>query len=360
MSTSSSTERPHWEHRTDPDRADDHQPTAHYSRLKTIQRLLLSMTVAIALLALLLYWGELSLAEALGAWRELPLTTWLTVLAIHLGIYLCRTLRFAALLPGERTPAFPQLLAISSAHNLAAYVMPAKTGEASLLLYLKGLCGISGSVSLAALLLSRLLDLFTVAASMSLVCALLATSPRFDHLTWLGPLALVLAVTALALFLLLRFSDRMVLIAARPTALLARRAPRLAERLSQTAVRLADAGGEGRLLRGLLLSLPLWLGVYLYFAVLARGVGMPTSVTFPESVFGASLAVLSNLLPINGFAGFGTQDAGWVLGFGALGLPRATALTTALGFHLVHLANVLLLGCLGHLGMGLSRGNGAA
>lgn len=325
--------------------------------MKTLQRLVLSLGVAAVLLLLLLRWGDLSVAQALSAWRDLPLTTWLAVLGIHLWIYLFRTLRFAALLPVAEAPRFLQLLAISSAHNLAAYVLPAKTGEASLVLYLKGLCGISGPVGLAALFLSRLLDLFTVAASMTLVCGLLAAGPRFAHLTWLGPLALALGVTTLVLFLLLRRGHRLVLLAARPAGLLRSRAPHLAERLHQTATRVADAvnhaGGEGRLLRGMLLSLPLWFGVYLYFAVLARGVGMPVDVTFPESVFGASLAVLSNLLPINGFAGFGTQDAGWVLGFGALGVPRATALTTALGFHLVHLFNVILLGLLGHLGMGM-------
>jgi hypothetical protein len=328
--------------------------------LKTSHRILLSLGLAALLLILLLAWGDVSPGEALGAWRGLPLETWFTVLGIHLWIYIFRTLRFAALLPGERTPPFPQLLAISSAHNLAAYVMPAKTGEASLILYLKGLCGITGPVSLAALLLARLLDLFTVAFSMALVCALLASSPRFDHLSWLGPLALILAAVAAVLFILLRSSERLVLLAGRAAQLLSKRAPRLAAKLQQAASSVAEAiaraGSGGRLLRGLLLSLPLWLGVYLYFAVLARGVGMPNSVTFPESIFGASLAVLSNLLPINGFAGFGTQDAGWVLGFGALGLPRATALTTALGFHLVHLANVVLLGVLGHLAMGLRRG----
>jgi uncharacterized protein (TIRG00374 family) len=332
--------------------------------LKTFQRLVLSLGVAAALLLLLLAWGDLSLAEALGAWRVLPLATWFAVLGIHLWIYLFRTLRFAALLPVENVPRFPQLFAISSAHNMAAYVLPAKTGEASLVLYLKGLCGIAGPVGLAALLLSRLLDLLTVAASMTLVCGLLALTPRFEHLTWLGPLSLALAVTTAILFLLLRRGDRLVLLAVRPAGLLRTRAPRLAERLQSTATRVAEAvshaGGEGRLLRGTLLSLPLWLGVYLYFAVLARGVGMPAEVTFPESVFGASLAVLSNLLPINGFAGFGTQDAGWVLGFGSLGVPRATALTTALGFHLVHLFNVVLLGLLGHLAMGLLSGKRAS
>jgi hypothetical protein len=42
-----------------------------------------------------------------------------------------------------------------------------------------------------------------------------------------------------------------------------------------------------------------------------------------------------------------------VIGFGTLGVPRDLALATGTGLHLVQLANILVLGLLGHLGMGL-------
>ncbi len=87
--------------------------------------------------------------------------------------------------------------------------------------------------------------------------------------------------------------------------------------------------------------------VYLFYAILARGLGID-SLDFPRAVFGASLAVLSNLLPINGFAGFGTQDMGWVVGFGALGVERDLATQSALAFHLIYLTSILVFGYLGH------------
>jgi uncharacterized membrane protein YbhN (UPF0104 family) len=79
---------------------------------------------------------------------------------------------------------------------------------------------------------------------------------------------------------------------------------------------------------------------------------MPADLGLAEYAFGSSLAVLTNLLPINSFAGFGTQEGGWVVGFGLLGVQRDLALSTGLGVHLAQLASTLALGILGHLALG--------
>ena len=66
-----------------------------------------------------------------------------------------------------------------------------------------------------------------------------------------------------------------------------------------------------------------------------------------------SASSASNLLPINGFAGFGTQEAGWAVGFRMLGVPPDVALATGLGVHVVQLVNVVLMGVLGQVALGL-------
>jgi hypothetical protein len=93
--------------------------------------------------------------------------------------------------------------------------------------------------------------------------------------------------------------------------------------------------------------------VFLFYALLVRGLGGAQDLSFAQAVFGSGLSTVANLLPINGFAGFGSQEAGWVVGVGALGVPRELALSTGLAVHVVQLFNVLLLGLLGHLFMGL-------
>jgi hypothetical protein len=91
--------------------------------------------------------------------------------------------------------------------------------------------------------------------------------------------------------------------------------------------------------------------VFLFYAVLARGLGL--DVSLGAAVFGSGLAIAANLLPINGLAGFGTQEAGWVVGFVILGVPRELALSTGLGAHLVQLANVILFGLMAHVALGV-------
>ena len=59
-------------------------------------------------------------------------------------------------------------------------------------------------------------------------------------------------------------------------------------------------------------------------------------------------------MPLNAAAGAGTQELGWVTGFHVvLGVNEGLALTTGLGVHFVQLTNIVLLGLLAHLAMGV-------
>ena len=57
------------------------------------------------------------------------------------------------------------MLAIGAAHNLASYVLPARSGEASLVLYLRGTCGVAPGAAVASLVVSRALDCMLGAGS---------------------------------------------------------------------------------------------------------------------------------------------------------------------------------------------------
>lgn len=317
-------------------------------------RILLSLVLAALLLAGLAWWGGVGVRELGGALGELSPATYAAALGLHAAIYLLRALRFRVLLPPASRPPFGHVLAASSAHNLAAYVLPAKTGEASLLVYLKALGGVAGASSLASLLLSRLLDLATLAGAVGVAAIGLGIAQGFDARPWTLPVGGVLLLAAVLLGVLCVRSVWIPALARRAARLtrLDRTAlgARLAARTDEVAQALRDAGADGRLAQGALVSLPLWLGVFLFYAVLARGLGLDASLA--AAVFGSGLAIAANLLPVNGLAGFGTQEAGWVVGFVLLGVPRDLALSTGLGAHLVQLANVILFGLAGHIALG--------
>ncbi len=241
---------------------------------------------------------------------------------------------------------------------MASYVLPAKTGEASFVVYLRMQCGVPTATGLASLLVARLLDGATLCLGLSLACIWLARSGNYDYLEWLGSAGLLLiALCVLFIGLSLRgdLLVRMIAWCARWLKLHQWRfGEGLLKKANQLALALRGAGKGGRLYLAALVTIPVWILVFGFYAVLSQAMGLPEHFTFAEATFGSSLAVMFNLLPVNGMAGVGTQELGWVTGFSEfLGVDESLALSTGIGCHLVQLFNVVSLGILAHLAMGV-------
>lgn len=329
-------------------------PSHETARLSSVLRLLISLAVAAGLLALLFVWGDLDFETVEATFRKLDARVYATALGIHVLLYLMRALRFRMLLPPEERPRFLPVLAVSAGHNLAAFVLPAKTGEATLVVYLKKYCGVSGAAGLATLLVSRILDLAILSGSVGLACLLADRLDGEAPAAWVRPTGWALVVGSVTFFVLATRGDRLVSLYEFLARVTGFRRTGLGARLGARAVEVGDAlrCAGSRWFPSFLLSIPMWVGAYLFYAVLARGFGLPESISLAEASFGGGLAMVANLLPVNGFAGFGTQEAGWVVGFSVLGVSRDLALSTGLGAHIVQLFNIALLGVLGHLAMG--------
>lgn len=325
---------------------------------KLTLRIVLSMGVAAALLTLLMVGGGVSPGDALETLARLPPEIYALALGLHVVTYCLRTLRFMVLIPRAARPAFPRALAIASAHNMASYVLPAKTGEASLVVYLRVHAGVAPSVGLASLLVARFLDGAAMCAGLATTCFWLYGSGRHPGLEWLAPIAALLTGMTLV-FVILSMRGHLVLHLIEAILRWLRLhhwslGERMLVRLNGLALALRGAGEAGRLYLAALATVPLWFSVFGFYTVLARAMGLPEWITFPETAFGASFASLCNLLPVNGGAGIGTQELGWVTGFNKfLGVDYDVALATGIGVHLVQLFNIVVMGLLGHLALGL-------
>ena len=282
------------------------------------------MSLSGLLLALLVVWSDVDLKDAGARLRSLPLSAFFLALATHVGVYCLRAWRFRLLIPAETRPGYRRVLVLSAAHNMASYLLPAKTGEASWVVYLKAQCGVRASAGLASLVVARMLDGAVLCSALALSCLYLGLSGKYDHLEFLGPVGASL-VGLMAIFAL--FAVRGDWLVKLITAIF--RFARLhrwslgekfLKNLYQVALALRDAGGGGRLYLATLLTIPIWAGVFAFYHVLSQAMDLPDTLTYLETVFGSSLAVMANLLPVNGMAGLGTQETGWTLGFGLLGV----------------------------------------
>lgn len=326
--------------------------------MKLALRIGASLVLAAALLVPLALWGEVGVADLRATAARLSLGTYFAALALHVALYVLRAVRFQMLFPPESRPSGGPFLAVCAAHTLAAFVLPAKIGEATFVLYASRITRTPASAAIASLVVSRLLDIAVLALGFGVACIVLHLSGGYRGIAWFVPVGATLVVASAAVFALSSRGDLVVELGAWFARLFRLQHTRVgAKLLVKTAgigASLREAGAEGRLVRAALVSIPVWLVIFLFCFVLARGFGLSSETTLAEVTFGASLAIVTSLIPISAFANFGTLEMGWTLGFGVLGVPRDLAVTTGLGLHVVQLANVVVLGVLGHVGMALA------
>lgn len=325
----------------------------------TLLRVVLSLLFAAMLLVPLWAYGGLELADLQNAWNRLTLDALLPALGLYAGMSLLRTVRFRSLIPPAERPRFVPLLGVTSAYTMAATVLPAKIGEATFVLYANRACGVPSASGLAALVVSRLLDLATLAGMFAVTCFALHVSNAYPGIPWfLAVGSLLAAISALCFFLSAR-GDRLVIFALTIVRWLGLERVRMGRtivtRSEQVAGALRFAGGEGRLLSATLVSIPIWISIFLFCAVLGRGFGLPPTLSLSELAFGSALAIVTSLIPISAFANFGTLEAGWVIGFEMLGVPRDLGAATGLGLHVVQVGLCIVIGIAGHLIMGFSK-----
>jgi glycosyltransferase 2 family protein len=327
--------------------------------LRTLTRIGLSLVLAAVLLAPLFVWGGLDVHELAATWKQLTWSVYLSSLGLHVALYFLRAVRFRVLMPPDERPAFLPFLSVCASHTMAAFVLPAKIGEATFVVYSKEVCGVSAATGIASLVVSRVLDLATLAAGFAIACFVLDATGAYPAIGWFRAVGAGLAVFSVFGFFVSARGDLLVGVAAAVTRML--RLDRFAAgrkslaKATEIAAALRLAGGQGRLLTASLVSIPIWIVVFVFCAVLARGLGLPPETSLAQATFGASLAILTSLIPISAFANFGTLEAGWVLGFGVLGIPKDLAAATGLGLHVVQLVNIVAIGVVGHVAMGFYK-----
>lgn len=301
--------------------------------------------------------GGVSPADVIDTLSGLSPRVYAAAIALHLATYAFRTARFRLLLPRDERPGSVRMLVITATHNLASYLLPAKTGEASYVLYSGLVGGVSASRSLASLLVARFLDAAFMSLWMASAMLIMHFSRDLYELPWLAWGATgLLTISAIFLFLAVRAELFAKLLRGCVRVCQLERwsfGRTLRKKLFTLGDALGHAGRGSRVWWAMLCTLPTCLTVHGFYWILSRDMGMPDTIGLAASTFGSSIANFTNLLPINGAAGAGTQELGWVTGFNQLlGVDFDVALATGIGTHLVQLSNIIVFGFVAHVVMG--------
>ena len=81
-----------------------------------------------------------------------------------------------------------------------------------------------------------------------------------------------------------------------------------------------------------LTSLVSWGTIFWTFYAFLRAFGI--EISFLQMIFGSTVGVIANALPVSGLGNWGTLEAGWTAGFLTVGLSKEMAIATGFGVHI--------------------------
>ena len=258
--------------------------------------------------------------------------------------YALRARRFQILLSSD-APPFPRLLGVTAVYMFMLRLLPFRAGEVSYLYLIRRSSDASLAKVGATLAVARVLDVVSV---LGLFCAAAVFESKL-----LPGITANLFVTAAALLTLLWFLDRPVRGIAAVLRRMAGGRPGMAERLAALAGHTADEILGLRRRRAyfpaFLITVLTWTVVFLMFYVFLHSFGV--NVSLATALCGSAAAVAASSLPVNGIGAFGPIEAGWALGFVAVGVDRQTAISTGIAMNLVMFCYATLLAGIGSLAL---------
>ena len=308
-----------------------------------MKRLLISILITVGIIVFL--FTQISIKDLYTLLKNMdPFWAILGATGYFLAILL-RALRFKWLIHSRDIP-FSELFRISVFYHLSLMVLPSKLGELSYPYLLNKISGMSITEGMASLIASRVYDFFIFL--MIFLFASIGFQSFFKiHIFFIIFLsAFSIGLTLLVFFYmsnLLRFlsnlmgriSQRIGTKSSKPFQWIQRKIHEIAEDFYAIKARKTYFPVT-------LTSLVSWITIFWMFYAFLRGFGIEMS--FLKVVFGSTIAVLANALPISGIGNWGTLEAGWAAGFLMVGLSKEKAIATGFGVHIVIFVVCVVMG----------------
>ena len=300
----------------------------------SLKRIILSILITVGILFVLLL--QISLKDLYALLRTIdPLWAAMGSIAYLLSI-LFRALRFKWLLHSKGIP-FSNLFRITAFYHLSLMVLPSKLGELSYPYLLKKINAMNVTEGLASLIVSRVYDFFII------LVILLFVSIGFEGLFEVHPFLIILLVALLlglivfALSYMSSFLRWFSNVLGRISNWTGSRNVRLIlwmqEKMSEMAEDFYAIKARRTYFPVSVTSLASWVMIFCTFYAYMKGFGIDLPLT--KMIFGSTVGVIANALPISGIGNWGTLEAGWAAGFLMVGLSKEKAIATGFGVHII-------------------------
>jgi hypothetical protein len=265
---------------------------------------------------------------------------------------LFRALRFRWLIHSKEI-SLDELFRISVFYHLSLMVLPSKLGELSYPYFLNRIGGFTITEGLASLIAARVYDFFTI------LMIFLFSSLGFQRLFKVSlPFILLLTLLSILLILLVFFyMDRLLILISNLCRKIFKTIRKgesktslwVQKKIHQTSEDFSAIRAKKTYLAVALTTLASWFMIFLTFQAFLLGFGVKVSLV--KMIFGSTVAVIANALPIGGIGNWGTHEVGWAVGFLMTGLPKEQAIATGFGVHILVFITCALLGLISWVSM---------
>ncbi len=312
-------------------------------RILSAKTLLLFAAAALLVFFLL---SRLDAAKTLDLVRNADLFLVAASFLAYLASNFFKTLRIRVMLKNLKIP-FMDLFTITSYHNFFNMTLPARTGELTLLYYLKKMGRVEISKGLHVLLVIRIFDFMVI--SVFFICSVLLYF-GIQKSALLASAGMVFLLISIVILFNLKWlvvqCGRLLRGAAKKLNLEKKKyAAKVLEKADSVVEEFSSfkTGRSTPMLAAT--SLLIWSALYFLFYLAIRSLGIEIDPI--QSVAGSTGGVLTNVLPINSFGSFGTLEAGWTGGFMLVGMSEQNAIVTGFGSHMISFlaGAVIALGC---------------
>jgi uncharacterized protein (TIRG00374 family) len=300
------------------------------------------------LIAILL--SQIHVQNLVGVLSRLSWQWFLVGLLLCVCNYSLRSLRFQLLI-SSKPVSFMNLLPVSFVHGMYNQLLPLRTGEISYMIILKKTHNVSLSEGFSTLFVARVFDLCVISVILTILSILYLDDLPNDFLKYVVLISGMVIGFTVTLFFVKAIAWKIFRIVEKVFMLMRLEKSVFFGRLLRTMKEVTNVFHVIRSQRNgakiLALTVLIWCSTFLILYVVLLSIGYPLNLW--KVVFVNVAVIMTTLLPVQGFANFGTLEASWTVVFLWLGYSKDVAIVTAFGSHVVLLAYVICLGVMGLL-----------
>ena len=256
-----------------------------------------------------------------------------------------KSVRYSAMMETYHISAF-NMFSVTAYQNFFNQILPARTGELTLIYYLKKTAGTDVPKGLHILLITRIYDLIIVAIFFISSVFIYFGRNASQMLLIAGICLLIFSIVSLFNLKLIarivrisyNWSINQFGLSEKPVFV------KLKENIEilESEFSSYDTVRQSPLL--IFTSILVWITQYAlaYFVIISLNI----NIGLVQSIVGSTGQVMANVLPVNSFGSIGTLEAGWTAGYLFAKMGLENAVISGLGYHIITIMSSLVLALL--------------